>query len=115
MFVFGKKYGFLVMLAPEPLIICSKRLQTRFLESSTLKIWYGALPVTTQAPKKLFWAKNGFFPPFLAKKCVFFVMAALKPLIICSEPCKTHFSESSNLKIGYGALQLTTQAPKTLF
>ena len=51
---FGKKSGFLVMVAPEPLIICSKKLSKRFSESSTLRKWYGALSVTTQAPKTLF-------------------------------------------------------------
>ena len=52
----------------------------------------------------LFWPKNAFL----------LVMAALEPLIICSKPCKTRFPESSNLKIGYAALQVTTQAPETL-
>ena len=62
--------------------------------------------MTTQAPKTLFWAKKWLF---LAKKCVFLVVAALKPLIVCStKPCKTLFFEPSTLKIGYGALQLTT-------
>ena len=65
--------------------------------------------------KHCFGPKNGFFWPFLAKNAFFLVMAALKPLTICSKPCKTRFSESNNLKIGYGALQLTTQARKTLF
>ena len=71
MFVFGKKYGFLVMLAPEPLLNCSKRLQNTLFESSTLKIWYGALPVTTQAPKTLFWAKKWLFLAIFGQKCVF--------------------------------------------
>ena len=44
----------MVMVAPEPLIICSKTLQNALFESSILKIGYGALPVTTQAPKTLF-------------------------------------------------------------
>ena len=42
-------------------------------------------------------------------------MAALKPLITCSKTCRTLFLESGSLKIGYGYLQLTTQAPKALF
>ena len=51
----GKKCGFLVMVAPNPLIICLKTLEnTHFCESSTLKIGYGALYLTNQAPKTLF-------------------------------------------------------------
>ena len=34
---------------------------------------------------------------------------------LLQKPCKTLFFESSTLKIGYEALQLTTQAPKLLF
>ena len=60
------------MLAPEPLIICSKKLQNTFFESSTLKIWYGALPVTTQAPKTLFWAKKWLFLAIFGQKMRFF-------------------------------------------
>ena len=85
----AKNAIFLGMAAPEPLIICSKNCKTRFFESSTLEIGYGALPVTTQATKTLFYAKKWLF---LAKKCVFLVMAALKPLIICSKTLqKTSF------------------------
>ena len=57
-------------------------------------------------------AFSGHFWP---KKCVFLVMAPLKPLIICSKNLRHTFCEPSTLKKGYGALQLTTQAPKTLF
>ena len=34
--------------------LLQKNCKTRLIESSTLKIWYGALLVTTQAPKTLF-------------------------------------------------------------
>ena len=54
--------------------------------------------MTTQAPKTLFWAKKWLFVAIFGQKMCFFVMAALKPLIICSKPCKTHFSEFSNLQ-----------------
>ena len=76
---FGKKSGFLVMVAPEPLIICSKTLQNAFFASSILKIGSGALPVTTQAPRALFQAKKWpFFFAIFGRKCVFLVMAAQK-------------------------------------
>ena len=59
--------------------------QTSF-ESSTLKLGYGALPVTTQAPKTLFWAKIWLFVAIFGQKMRFFlVMAALEPLTICSK------------------------------
>ena len=45
--------------------------------------------MTTQATKTLFWAKKWLF---VAKKCVYLVMAALKPLIICSTTLHNTFS-----------------------
>ena len=55
-------------------------------ESRTLKLGYGALHLTTQAPRTLLYAKKiAFLCPILAKKCGFLVMAALEPLIICSK------------------------------
>ena len=78
-----------------------------FFDSSNLTIGWGAPQLPTQAPKTLFWGKNGIFWRFWGKKCGFWVMAAPKQSIT--------FFESSTLKIGWGALQLTTQAPNTLF
>ena len=83
-------------------------------ESSTLKIGWGALQLTTHAPKTLFYAKKVFFCPFWGKKCGRLVMAAPKHWITCSKNLQNTFL-SSTLKIGCGALQLTTQAPETLF
>ena len=56
-----------------------------------------------------------FFWLFLVQKCGFLVMAAPKNSITCSKTLQTLLLESSTLKIGWGALQLTTHAPKTLF
>ena len=106
------------MAALKPLIIWSKTLQNPlFFESSTLKIGYGALQLTTQAQKMLFQAKKWHFLAIFGQKMrVFLVMAAPKHSITCSKKnCKTRFFDSSTLKIGWGALQLPTQAPKTLF
>ena len=58
-----------------------------------------------------------FFGHFWAQNAVFFlVMAASKHSITCSKNLVLHVSsELTTLKIGYGALQLTTHAPKMLF
>ena len=72
----GIKCGFLVIAALKPWIICSKTLQNTFSESSTLKIEYGTLQLTTQARKHRFRPKNGIFWPFLGKKCGFLVITA---------------------------------------
>ena len=81
------------MAALKPLIICSKTLQNAFLsESSTLKKGYGALQLTTQAPKTLFQAKKmAFFWPFWGKKCGCLVMAAPKHSITCSKNLQNTF------------------------
>ena len=93
--------------------LLQKHCKTRFLESSILKKGYGALPVTTQAPKTLFWANKLLF---LAKNAVFFGDGGPDTLDYLLQNLAKHpFFESSTLIIGYGALQLTTQAPKTLF
>ena len=42
-------------------------------------------------------------------------MAAAKHPTTCSKTLQNTFFYSSTLKIGWGALQLPTQAPKTLF
>ena len=71
--IFGQKMRFfLVMAAPKHSITCSKKLQTRFFDSSTLKIGWGALQLPIQAPKTLFLAKKWhFFGHFGAKNAVF--------------------------------------------
>ena len=57
-----------------------------------------------------------FFGHFWAKNAVFFCDGGSKTLDkLLQKPCITRFSESTTLKIGYGALQLTTHAPKMLF
>ena len=57
-----------------------------------------------------------FFGPFWAKNAVFFGNGGSERLKnLLQKPCITLFSESTTLKIGYGALQLTTHAPKVLF
>ena len=56
-----------------------------FFESGTLKIGWGALHPTTQAPKTLFYAKNWhFLAIFGLKNAVFFVVAAQKHFITCT-------------------------------
>ena len=61
-------------------------------ESGNLKLGYGALQLTTQAPKTLFQAKkNGIFGHFWAKKCAFLVMAAPKHSITCSKTLQNTF------------------------
>ena len=57
-----------------------------------------------------------FFGHFWAKNAVFFGDGGSETLnILLQKPCITRFTESTTLKIGYGALQLTTHAPKMLF
>ena len=107
------KFFFLVMAAPKHLITCPNNTPNPFCESSTLKIGYGALEVTTQSPETLFQAEDGTFQP---QKCGVLVMAALKHLVAYSNTLQTPFSfESSRPNIGYGALKPATQASKTPF
>ena len=105
------------MAAQQQMITCSKTLQnTFFFESSTLKIGWGGLQLTTQAPKTLFWAKTWRFLAIFGQKCGFFGDGGSKTIDNVLQNLAKHvFFESGTLKIGYGALQLTTQAPKTLF
>ena len=57
-----------------------------------------------------------FFGHFWAEKCGFFGDGGSQTLNnVLQKPCITRSSESTTLKIGYGALQLTTHAPKMLF
>ena len=57
-----------------------------------------------------------FFGHFWAKNAVFFGDAGSETLnSLRQKPCITWFSESTTLKEGYEALQLTTHAPKMLF
>ena len=69
----GKKCGFLVMVAPKHSITCSNTLQKTFpLESSILKIGRGAIHQSTQAPKTLFLATNWHFWAIFGLKMRFF-------------------------------------------
>ena len=57
-----------------------------------------------------------FFWPFLGQKCGFFGDGVSEKLdYLLQNLAKHFFFESSTLKIGWWALQLTTHAPKTLF
>ena len=56
-----------------------------------------------------------FFGHLWAKNAVFFVMAAPKHSITCSKNLQNTFFGPSTLGIGWGALRLPAQAPKTLF
>ena len=67
--------------------------------------------MTHHAPKMLFKAKK--LALFRQKKR-FLVMVAPEPLI-APKQCRTRRFESSLLKLGYAALPVTTQAPKSLF
>ena len=51
---FRQKMLFLVMAVSKHAITCSNILQNTFVKSTTLKIGWGALHPTTQAPKILF-------------------------------------------------------------
>ena len=80
------------MAALKPLIICFKNLQNASFESSTLKKGYGALQLTTQAPKTLFQAKKWHFLAIFGQKMrFFFVMAAPKHSITCSTKLQNTF------------------------
>ena len=89
MFVFGKKYGFLVMAATNTRYLVPKLCKTRFSESTTLKIGYGALQLTTHAPKICFGPKKWLF---FGKKSGFLVMVAPEPVIICSKTLQNALS-----------------------
>ena len=104
------------MVAPEPLVICSKTLQNALfsVQHPQNRVW-GPTCEHSGPKNTVLSQKMAFFWPFLAKKCVFLVMEALKPLIVCYKTLQKIFFETSTLKIGYGALQLTTPSPKTLF
>ena len=67
------------MVAPEPLVTCSKTLQNVFL--------------SVQHPQHRVWGPtcDHSGPKNTAKHCVFLVMAALKPLIVCSETLQNTF------------------------
>ena len=70
--IFGQKMRFFfVMAALKHSITCSKALQNTSCDSSTLKIGWVAPQLPGQAPKTLFWEKNGIFWPFWAKNAVF--------------------------------------------
>ena len=57
-----------------------------------------------------------FFGYFWAKNAVFFGDGGSEKVdYLLNNLAKQFFFESSTLKIGWGALQLTTHAPKTLF
>ena len=82
----GKKSGFLVMVAPEPLVICSKTLQNALhsVQHPQNRVWgpkcdHSGRKNTVLGQKMAFcghlWPKNAFL----------LAMAALKPLIVCSK------------------------------
>ena len=58
---------------------------------STLKTGGGGAQLPTQAPKTLFWRKNGIFWPFWGEKCSFWVMAAPEQSIACSRTLQNTF------------------------
>ena len=74
---FGQESGFLVMVAPEPLIISLQNTAKRALLTPGE---YGALPVTTQAPETLFQAKNWLFLAIFGQKMRFFGDGGAEPL-----------------------------------
>ena len=83
----------------------------RFLQSSILRIGYGALPVTTQAPRTLFEAKKWLFLAIFGQKMRFFGDGGPETLdCLLQNLGKTLFFESSTLKKRYGALQLGAEA-----
>ena len=60
-------------------------------ESSTLKIGYGALQLTTQAPKTLFWATKWHFLPIFGQKMRFFCDGASETLNNLLQNLAQHF------------------------
>ena len=114
---FGKKSGFLVMVAPEPLIICSQTMQNALLrvQHPQNRVWD---PTTDHSGRKnaVFGYKMAFFCNFSGKNAVCFGDGGSETLNNVLSNLAQHFvCDSSTLKIGWGALQMPTQAPKTLF
>ena len=76
------------MVAPEPLVICSKTLQNALfsVQHPQNRVWGPTCdhsgPKNTVLGRKM---------AFFGQKCVFFVMAALKPLIVCSKTLQNTF------------------------
>ena len=79
---------------PETLDYLLQNLAKHFcFEPSTLKIGYGALQLTTQAPKTLFYATKWHFLAIFGQKMRFFlVMAAPKHSKNCSKNLQNTFS-----------------------
>ena len=91
---FRPKNGFFCDGGPETLgDLLQHRAKHVFFESSTLKIGWGGLQLTTQAPKNtvLGQKKNGSFWPFLGENAVFLVLAAPKHFITCSNTLQNMF------------------------
>ena len=81
----GKNCGFLVMVAPEPSIICSNTLQNMLY-----RVWHPQNRVwgptcDHSAPQKKVLGQKKFFLAIFGKKMRFFVITALNLLIICSK------------------------------
>ena len=85
---------FLVMAALKHSMTCSKKLQNTFFDSSPLKIGWGALHLPTQAPKSLFWAKNGIFWQFLGQKMRFLGDGGSKTIDNLLQNLAKHFFSS---------------------
>ena len=80
------------MVAPEPLVICSKTLQNAFfsVQHPQNRVWGPTCDYS--GPKNtVLGQKMAFSGHFWQKKCVFLVMAALKPLIVCSKTLQNTF------------------------
>ena len=73
------------MVAPEPLVICSKTLQNALfsVQHPQKRVW--GPTCDHSGPKNTFLSKKWLFLAIFGQKCVFLVMAALKPLIVSSK------------------------------
>ena len=80
------------MVAPEPLIICSKTLQNVLfrVQHPQNRVWDPTCDHS--GPRNTVLGQNlAFFGHFWQKNSFFLVMAALKPLIICSKTLQNAF------------------------
>ena len=87
----GKKSGFLVMVAPEPLVICSKTLQTALLsvQHPQNRVW--GPTCDHSGPKNTVLSQKRLFLDIFGQKMRFFGDGSLKPLIVCSKTLQKIF------------------------
>ena len=111
----GKKCGCLVMAAPKHSMTCSKTLQNTFFRLQHPQKRVGGPTTAHSGPKNTVFGKKWHFLAIFGQKMRFFGDGGSKTIHNLLQNLETLCFESSTLRIGWGALQLTTHAPKTLF